>query len=362
MTTTVTMRQLLETGVHFGHQTKRWNPKMKKYIFGERNGIYIINLQKTMQCFKEACEFIRNTCADGKNMLFVGTKKQAQQAIEEEATRAGMYFVNHRWLGGMLTNYVTIRNSVDRWERLETMRTDGSYGKLGKKEVLRLEKERIKLERNLLGIRTMDKLPGAVFVVDTKKEYIAVNEARKLGIPIVAILDTNSDPEAIDYPIPGNDDAIRAIRLITSQIAEAAIQGKEIYMKRASIDVPVEEPTVSEEEMDTKPFPKAKKRVTPQTTKEDRETGESEEKKDVAPPKQRKRTVEAPREEKPESPKKKEISDRTNAVPDEVKSSADVTENKSSDTESGKNTADSESGSDEEKSGKGEIDKKAEEK
>jgi small subunit ribosomal protein S2 len=260
MSTAVTMRQLLETGVHFGHQTKRWNPKMKKYIFGERNGIYIINLQKTMQCFRQACEFIRDTCAQGKTVLFVGTKKQAQQVIEEEAMRAGMFFVNHRWLGGMLTNYVTIRQSVDRWERLEAMRTDGSYDRLGKKEVLRLEKERVKLERNLLGIRTMENLPGAVFVVDTKKEYIAVNEAKKLGIPIVAILDTNSDPDPVDYPIPGNDDAIRAIRLITSQIAEAAVQGKEMYLKRSYAEVPEVLPVANQEETDTKPIPVSKKR------------------------------------------------------------------------------------------------------
>lgn len=261
MSTTVTMRELLETGVHFGHQTKRWNPKMKRYIFGERNGIYIINLQKTMQCFREACEFIRDVCSQGRNVLFVGTKKQAQQAIEEEAVRAGMYYVNHRWLGGMLTNYVTIRQSVERWERLETMREDGSYERLGKKEVQRLEKERVKLERNLMGIRTMTDLPGAVFVVDTKKEYIAVNEARKLGIPIVAILDTNSDPDPIDFPIPGNDDAIRAVRLITSQIAEAAIQGKEMFKKR-SFEVPQEEaPVVTEDEMESKRVVPRKKKV-----------------------------------------------------------------------------------------------------
>lgn len=310
MTTQVTMRQLLETGVHFGHQTKRWNPKMKKYIFGERNGIYIINLQKTMQCFQEACEFIRNTCAEGKTMLFVGTKKQAQQAIEEEATRAGMFFVNHRWLGGMLTNYVTIRNSVERWERLETMRTDGSYSKLSKKEVLRLEKERVKLERNLLGIRTMEKLPGAVFVVDTKKEYIAVNEARKLGIPIVAILDTNSDPDTINYPIPGNDDAIRAIRLITSQIAEAAIQGKEIFMKRMSIEQPVDEADVTEAESDTKPVAKVKKRVAPQAAENFQEDDESAEKTEDKKSKPVKKSAEKSKDHESE-PKKKKVKTET---------------------------------------------------
>lgn len=272
MATGVTMRQLIESNVHFGHQTKRWNPKMKKYIFGERNGIYIINLQKTMQCFKDACAFIQETCAQGKTVLFVGTKKQARQVIEEEATRAGMFFVNHRWLGGMLTNYVTIKKSVERWERLDTMRNDGSYDYLGKKEVLGLEKERIKLERNLLGIRSMESLPGAVFIVDTKKEYIAVNEARKLGIPIVAILDTNSDTDGIDYPIPGNDDAISSIRLITQQIAEAVIQGKEINYKRSFEEkTSVAEPAEKQEEMDTKPIPvraKRDERKTAMTSKE----------------------------------------------------------------------------------------------
>ncbi len=229
---TVTMRQLLETGVHFGHQTKRWNPKMKPYIFGERSGIYIINLQKTMRCFKSAYEFVVDVCSQGSSVLFVGTKKQAQQAIEEESLRAGMYFVTHRWLGGMLTNYTTIKKSVTRWEKLEEMRMNGGYQRLGKKEVQGLEKERMKLERNLRGIRTMSDLPGAVFVVDTKKEHIAVQEARKLNIPVIAIVDTNSDPTIIDYPIPGNDDAIRAIRLITSQIANAAIMGRDIFIKR----------------------------------------------------------------------------------------------------------------------------------
>lgn len=248
MATNVTMRQLLETGVHFGHQTKRWNPKMKRFIFGERNGIYIINLQKTMAQFREACEFIQNVCSQGANVLFVGTKKQAQQAIEEESARAGMYFVNHRWLGGMLTNYVTIRQSVNRWEKLESLRNEGGYERLSKKEVQRLEKERMKLERNLRGIRHMEDLPGAVFVVDTKKEYIAVNEARKLGIPIIAIVDTNCDPDDVDLPIPGNDDAIRAIRLITSQIADSAIAGKEIYAKTSKAPV-ADKPVVTEAEM-----------------------------------------------------------------------------------------------------------------
>jgi small subunit ribosomal protein S2 len=232
----VTMRQLLETGVHFGHQTKRWNPKMKPYIFGERNGIYIIDLQKTMRLFKEAYDFVRNACSDGASVLFVGTKKQAQVVIQEEAQRVEMYFVTHRWLGGMLTNYSTIKKSVARWEFLEDMKDNNGYSDLGKKEIQRLEKERMKLERNLRGIRTMTHLPGVLFVVDTKKEHIAIKEANKLGIPVVAIVDTNSDPTEIDFPIPGNDDAIRAIRLIASQIANASMEGAEICKNKMGID------------------------------------------------------------------------------------------------------------------------------
>ncbi|MBN1551475.1 30S ribosomal protein S2 [bacterium] len=228
----ITMRQLLEAGVHFGHQTKRWNPKMKPYIFGDRNGIYIIDLQKTMAKFKEASEFVRNVCSNGSSILFVGTKKQAQQAIHDAAIHSKMFYVTHRWLGGMLTNFTTIKKSVERWDYLEDLRDSGGYNDLGKKEIQRLEKERMKLERNLKGIRTMIDHPGVVFVVDTKKEHIAVREANKLGIPVVAIVDTNSDPTEVEFPIPGNDDAIRAIRLITEQLADAAIEGHEIYKKR----------------------------------------------------------------------------------------------------------------------------------
>jgi small subunit ribosomal protein S2 len=231
----VTMRQLLEAGVHFGHQTNRWNPRMKQFIFGERNGIYIIDLQKTMIKFKEACAFVRDTCAEGSTVLFVGTKKQAQQVIQEESLRAGMFFVTHRWLGGMLTNYSTIKKSVLRWDHLTELKDSGGYDDLGKKEIQRLEKERMKFERNLDGIHDMHTLPGVVFVIDTKKEHIAVKEANKLGIPVVAIVDTNSDPKEIDFPIPGNDDAIRAIRLVTSQIADAAIEGREAYKDRLSV-------------------------------------------------------------------------------------------------------------------------------
>lgn len=231
---TVTMRQLLEAGVHFGHQTKRWNPKMKPYIFGERNGIYIIDLQKTMRLFKNACEFIYKACGEGREVLFVGTKKQAQVVIQEESSRSKMYFVTHRWLGGMLTNFATIKKSVARWETLETMKANDGYLDLSKKEAQRLEKERIKLERNLEGIRKMTDLPGVLVVVDPKMEHIAVQEARKLNIPVIAIVDTNCDPNEVDYPIPGNDDAIRSIQLIISQIAQSAIDGIETYKKNAA--------------------------------------------------------------------------------------------------------------------------------
>lgn len=222
----VTMKQLLEAGVHFGHQTRRWNPKMKPYIFGARNGIYIIDLQKTVQLFKIAYEFIVQTAAEGKNVIFVGTKKQAQDAINEEAKRCGMYYVSNRWLGGMLTNYQTIQKSVERLKSMERMKEDGTIQRFPKKEILSMEKEVVRLERSLGGIKDMEELPGALFIVDSKRETIAVSEARKLGIPVAAIVDTNCDPDGIDYVIPGNDDAIRAIRLLTSRMADAVIEGR----------------------------------------------------------------------------------------------------------------------------------------
>ena len=225
----VTMKQLLEAGVHFGHQTRRWNPKMKPYIFGARNGIYIIDLQKTVKLFKVAYEFIVDLTSKGGTVLFVGTKKQAQDSIVEEATRCGMPYVNHRWLGGMLTNFVTIRKSVDKLKRLEAMFEDGTIERFAKKEVLKLDRKRQKLERNLGGIKDMERLPDAIYVVDSKQEQIAVREANKLHIPVVAIVDTNCDPDGIDYIIPGNDDAIRAIRLITSRIADACLEGRSKY-------------------------------------------------------------------------------------------------------------------------------------
>jgi small subunit ribosomal protein S2 len=223
----ISMKQLLEAGVHFGHQTKRWNPKMKPYIFGARNGIYIIDLQKTVRYFRDAYSFLRQTVQNGDKVLFVGTKKQAQDAIREETLRAGQFFVDNRWLGGMLTNFSTIKKSIERLKKIETMSQDGTYQLLTKKEALGLEREREKLEKTLGGIKGMNKLPGAIFVIDPKKEAIAVKEARKLGIPVVAVVDTNCDPDEVDYIIPGNDDAIRAIRLFASKMADACVEGSQ---------------------------------------------------------------------------------------------------------------------------------------
>jgi small subunit ribosomal protein S2 len=220
------MQELLEAGVHFGHQTKRWNPKMKEYIFGERNGIYIIDLGKTVKLFRQAEEFINNLAADGRTMLFVGTKRQAQDVVSEEAQRCGMFYVNQRWLGGLLTNFATIQRSLGRLRDLEAMVTDGRYETLSKKEIARNEKEKRKLQKNLDGIRHMARLPDAIFIVDTKKEKIAVDEARKLKIPVIGIVDTNCDPDEVDFVIPGNDDALRAVRLFTSRIADAVLSGR----------------------------------------------------------------------------------------------------------------------------------------
>ncbi len=221
----ITMKELLEAGVHFGHQTKRWNPKMKEFIFGERNGIYIIDLQKTLKMFKEASKFVQDLAADGRIILFVGTKRQAQDAIAEEAQRCSMYYVNQRWLGGLLTNWITVQKSVKRLKELDEMATDGRYDLLPKKEVIKLERERKHLQANLAGIKNMTRLPDAIFVIDSNKEQIAVRESRKLGIPVVAVVDTNCDPSEVDYVIPGNDDALRAIRLFTSKISESIAEG-----------------------------------------------------------------------------------------------------------------------------------------
>jgi len=224
------MKELLEAGVHFGHQVRRWNPKMKEYIFGERNGIYIIDLQKTQRMFREAIGFVTNIIAEdkGKTVLFVGTKRQAQDAIREEAERSGQYYVNQRWLGGLLTNFQTVQKSIKRLKDLESMQTDGRYEKLTKKERIKLDRERESLNKNLSGIKMMNRLPDVVFIIDVKKEEIAVAEANRLCIPIVAVVDTNCSPEGIDYVIPGNDDALRAVRLFASRIADAIVEGNQI--------------------------------------------------------------------------------------------------------------------------------------
>jgi small subunit ribosomal protein S2 len=235
------MKELLEAGVHFGHQTKRWNPKMKEYIFGERNGIYIIDLQKTLKLFKDASKFVTELTASGKTILFVGTKRQAQDAVAEEATRAGMPYINQRWLGGLLTNWVTVQKSVKRLQELDEMATDGRYDLLTKKEVIKLERERKHLQANLAGIKSMKRLPDALFIVDSNNEQIAVKEARKLGIPVVAVVDTNCDPTVVDYVIPGNDDALRAIRLFTSKVADSAAEGVNMLSDKAfTEEAPVE--------------------------------------------------------------------------------------------------------------------------
>ena len=248
MAVSINMKELLEAGVHFGHQTRRWNPKMKPYIFGARNGIHIIDLQKTVSLFATVNDFIVNTVADGYSLLYVGTKKQAHESIVEESERCGMFYVVNRWLGGTLTNFQTIRKSVGRLKELESMKNDGTLSRYTKKEALKMEKELVKLEKVLGGIKDMDELPGAVFIVDPKKENIAVKEARKLGIPVIAIADTNCDPDEIDYIIPGNDDAIRAIRLICSKIADACIEGHDVVEARLKAEAQLSEEEEAEEE------------------------------------------------------------------------------------------------------------------
>jgi small subunit ribosomal protein S2 len=243
-----TMKELLEAGVHFGHQVKRWNPKMKRYIFGERNGIYIIDLQKTLKGLEEAYNFVRQAAASGAGVLFVGTKKQAQDAISEEANRSNVFYVNQRWLGGMLTNFLTVKKSIERLKKIEAMKEDGTLGLLPKREASSLEKERAKLDKNLSGIKEMKELPGVVFVIDPKKERIGIAEARKLSIPIVAVVDTNCDPDEVDYVIPGNDDAIRAIKLLTSKMANAVIEGRDVIEKEAREE---EEKAKIEEKVET---------------------------------------------------------------------------------------------------------------
>lgn len=250
----VTMKELLEAGVHFGHQVKRWNPKMKKYIFGQRNGIYIIDLQKTVKMFEVAYNFVRDISGRGESILFVGTKKQAQDVIAEESQRSTSFFVNQRWLGGMLTNFKTIKEGIEKLKKIEKMKEDGTYDLLTKKEVAKYETERLRLEKNLSGVKEMDTLPGAVVIIDPKKESIAVAEARKLSIPLVSLVDTNCDPDDIDYVIPGNDDAIRSIKLLTSKIADAVLEGKSILDKTVEETAEKEaiEDKIAEEESEEK--------------------------------------------------------------------------------------------------------------
>src|SRR5829696_9993671 len=256
------MKDLLEAGVHFGHQTKRWNPKMKEYIFGERNGIYIIDLGKTVKLFREAEDLVTSLASEGRTILFVGTKRQAQDVIAEEAQRCGMFFVNERWLGGLLTNFATIQRSLGRLRELETMATDGRYDTLSKKEIARNEKERRKLLKNLEGIRGMSRLPDAVFVVDTRKEKIAVDEARKLKIPVIGVVDTNCDPDEVDFVIPGNDDALRAIRLFASKIADAVLGGRGIRESSQADDAGVEDER-GRRARATRPAPRPEQATTP---------------------------------------------------------------------------------------------------
>ena len=242
----ISMKQLLEAGVHFGHQTRRWNPKMAEYIFTERNGIYIIDLQKTVKKVEEAYYFVRDIAASGEDILFVGTKKQAQDSIKEEAERVGMYYVNARWLGGMLTNFKTIQKRIERLAQINQMEEDGTFDMLPKKEVIKLKAQRDKLEKYLGGIKDMKKLPGAMFIVDPRKEKIAIAEAKKLNIPVVAIVDTNCDPDEVDYVIPGNDDAIRAVKLIVSKMADAVIEAKQGEAVYSDADVATEAEDIEE--------------------------------------------------------------------------------------------------------------------
>jgi small subunit ribosomal protein S2 len=258
VTPAVTMKELLEAGVHFGHQTKRWNPKMKEYIFGERNGIYIIDLQKTHRLLQEALQHVQELAAQGRTLLFVGTKRQAQEAVAEEAQRCGMPYVNERWLGGLLTNFVTVRKSLDRLKELEMVAGDSRQERLTKKELARLEKERLKLEKNLLGIKGMKSVPDAVFVIDTRKELIAVKEARKLKIPVIGIVDTNCDPDEVDYVIPGNDDALRAIKLFAGRMAEAVLAGRGLREARAAESAAAEKAAAPAEDEAARRKPKAR--------------------------------------------------------------------------------------------------------
>jgi small subunit ribosomal protein S2 len=269
----ISIKQLLEAGVHFGHQTGRWNPKMKPFIFGKRSGVHIIDLQKTLRLFKEAVDFVTNIAAQGKTVLFVGTKGQAQETVEEEARRCGMYWVNNRWLGGLLTNFPTVQKSIKRYRELESMRDNGFYEKLSKKEVARLERERKKLEKNLLGIKDIEQCPDVLFVVDSRQETIAVKEAAKLKIPIIAIVDTNSDPDSIDYIIPGNDDALRAIKLFAGTMADAILAGKALHTARVEAETKETDDKAAKEAAQRQAAKEAKEAVLKATRERDEAEG-----------------------------------------------------------------------------------------
>lgn len=315
------MKQLLEAGVHFGHQTPRWNPKMRPYIFGARNGIHIIDLQKTVKLFDIACDFIRDTTANGGKILMVGTKKQAQDSIEEEAQRALAYYVNYRWLGGMLTNFSTIKKSIDRLKWLETIIDNGTIEKYPKKEQLQMKRSKIKLDRALNGIKDMEHLPNAVYVVDPSKEYIAVREAKKLGVPIIAIVDSNCDPGMIDYIIPGNDDAIRAIKLFTSKVADACLEGHAIYEEKLQTLAKEEEEALVEEQAPSIKAPERAEALLGKEIDEDIEViikeSDSSVQEDIA-------------DEKKDAGDKEEVTEGKEDIPEEkedvIEEKADVTE------------------------------------
>jgi len=300
----VTMRELLESGVHFGHQTRRWNPKMRKYIFAERNGIHIIDLKKSLTLLKQVYQVVSERVAEGDNILFVGTKKQAKEVIKEEALRCGMFYVNERWLGGLLTNFQTIRKSVNKLKELEKKSQDGTYDLLPKKEVLRLEKERGKLEKVLSGIKEMASLPRLLYVVDARKEKIAVSEANKLGIPVIAILDTNCDPSVIDYPIPGNDDAVRSIKLITHIIAEAVIEGLSRREEVVPEEVPQPEPYVQAEEIGAAAETPGEKPAGGESGEKEKELEEKGKPEEKQPEVEKKPKEKKPEEKQPEAEKK----------------------------------------------------------
>ena len=310
----VSMKQLLEAGVHFGHQTKRWNPKMKPYIFAARNGIYIIDLQQTVKMYRDAYDFVKEAVSNGGSIIFVGTKKQSQTAIVEEAERCGMFFVNHRWLGGTLTNYKTIKISIDKLKKLDEMKESGEYEGLTKKEIVMLERDRTKLERYLGGVKDMKSMPVAIFVIDTRKENIAINEAKKLGIPVVAVVDTNCDPDGIDYIIPGNDDAIRAIRLFSAGIADACIEGKGSYEEKLQAEIEEAEEKVAAESKEEKIETAAEEvKAVPVATEVKSEDAKVEKKakKEARPKKTPEVAVEKEEAEKSEAKEKETINEQT---------------------------------------------------